>query len=296
MPAAGRRQMYIRKRPLPCRNGMDRLICPVPPSWAARLPGPPEKKNATPEMGWRFLEKAVDQRLLPLPVHQIPKGCSRAGYWLLVGFHISTAGLFADSTKAESNLLLIWIHLNDLEVVLLPCFQLHWNTITVRSFRHVAESFNAFSDFNKSTELRRAQNLSMYHIANAMSIEEGLPNVWLKLLDSQRKTPVFRLHSQNHSPDLLAFFQDFRRMFHTFCPAQIADVDQTVNSILNLNKSPEICQVPHPSLNHGPRRISLREMLPGVLKKLLHPQGDTTVLRVDGQNDGFNFIARFHDL
>src|SRR5581483_11150074 len=128
---------------------------------------------------------------------------------------------FAHCAEAEADLLLIRIHLDDLEVMLLAGFELHRNAVRIGSFGDVAQAFNTFRDFNKRTELRRPQNLAVNHISNAVLGEERLPYIGLELLDAQRQAAVLRLHAQHYSTNFLALLQDFRRMLDALGPAQV---------------------------------------------------------------------------
>ena len=49
----------------------------------------------------------------------------------------------------------------------------------------MAEAFDAFGDLDEGAELRRAQHLALHHVADAMLIEEGLPDIRLELLDAE---------------------------------------------------------------------------------------------------------------
>ena len=74
----------------------------------------------------------------PFPVHQIAQCGGRAGDRLLISFNISPAGFFSDGAQAQADLLLILVHLDDLEVVLLASFELDRLTHRIGGFRDVA--------------------------------------------------------------------------------------------------------------------------------------------------------------
>ena len=114
---------------------------------------------------------------------------------LLVALDLSTACLVVRSgTQAEAHLLLFDVDFDDLEFVLLACFQLGAGFVT--GLGDVAETLNTFRDFDKGAELRRAKNLAVDLITHTMRGEEALPNVGLKLLDSQRKSAILRLDTE----------------------------------------------------------------------------------------------------
>ncbi len=142
-----------------------------------------------------------------------------------VGFHIGAAGLIAYSAQAETNLLFRWIVLDDFEVMLLSNIQLDGNAGSIGGFRDVAEAFDALSQFHERAKLSNAQHLAMDHIADAVLIEEGIPDVGLQLLHAQRKAAVLRLDAKNNGTNLVALLYYFRRMLDALGPAHIANVD-----------------------------------------------------------------------
>src|SRR6266404_4906319 len=101
----------------------------------------------------------------------------------------------------------------------------------------MAESFHAFRNLHKCSELREAQHFAVYLIAHAMGVEEMLPHIRLELFHAQREAAIVRLNGQDDCLHLIAFLQYFRGMLHALGPAHVAYVDQSVDSILDLNES-----------------------------------------------------------
>src|SRR5450631_1926076 len=117
-----------------------------------------------------------------LPGNQLADGRTGAGNGLFVGFHFRARGFFADGADAESYFLLFRIHLDDLEVVLEARLQMKRLAVFVGGFGLVAQAFNTLRDFDERAECGYSQDFAVNHIADVMRLEEGLPNVRLKLL------------------------------------------------------------------------------------------------------------------
>ena len=95
------------------------------------------------------------------------------------------AARFLAYAEAQAHLLLVLVHLDDLEVVLRVILQLHRNVVLVDGLRDLAQALDALGDLNERAELRRPQNLAPDHVAHAMLCEERIPNIRLQLLDAQ---------------------------------------------------------------------------------------------------------------
>src|SRR5215469_7594006 len=105
---------------------------------------------------------------------------------MLVGFHVLATGFLADGAERESNFLLLLVHLDDLEVQLLTGLELDWMTLIVHRLGVVAQPFDAFRQFDEGTKSRDTQHLAVDNVADTMGLEEGFPNIGLKLLHAKR--------------------------------------------------------------------------------------------------------------
>ena len=128
----------------------------------------------------------------------------------------------------------------------------------------MAQALNSISNFHESSEAGHPQYFSMQYVAHAMSGEEGLPGVGLKLLDAERQPPLVRFDGQHYCLYTVAFLENLGRMLDTFSPAQITYVDQAVNSILNLDECAKVGQIAYSSFDGSTDRIFLHQRLPWV--------------------------------
>jgi len=181
------------------------------------------------------MERVVQGDLVVLalaPVDEIAECGGAAGDGLLVSaaaasfrlvvLNLGAAGFVAGHrAQAEAHLLLFDVDLDDLEVVLLTGFELRGLAGHFAGFRDVAEAFNALGDFNESAELGGAKYLAVDLIADAVSGEEALPYIGLKLLDAQAQAAVLRFDTENDCLGLFALLDDFRRMLDALGPAQV---------------------------------------------------------------------------
>ena len=85
-------------------------------------------------------------------------------------------------------------------------------------------------------------------------------------------------------------------MLHPLGPAHVRDMDQTVDSGLDLNEGAEGSEVADRSIEFGSRGILHGEGQPRVLLDLLHSQGDLLVFRVYLQDYRFNLVADSNEL
>ena len=174
--------------------------------------------------------------------------------------------------------------------------QLERLAIPSSGFGIVAQTFDAFGDFDESAEAGHPQNFALNHVANAMLLEEGLPDIGLKLLHAQRQTTLVRLDRQNDGLHAIALLQNFRGMLHALGPAQIADVNQAINAVFDFDEGAEVGQIANPAFDdHADWEFSCKRV-PGIRGQLPHAERDAPLLRVDIEHDALDLIADIDQL
>jgi len=63
------------------------------------------------------------------------------------------------------------------------------------------------------------------------------------LLDAKRQAALVRLNREHDSLHPITLFQDFGRMLHALGPTEVADVNQAINAVFDLDESAEVGQV-----------------------------------------------------
>src|SRR5205085_649301 len=127
-------------------------------------------------------------------------------------------------------------------------------------------------DLDKRSEGGDAQHFSVHNIADAMLGEERLPYIGLELLDAEREAPVIGFNGQHHRLDLVTLLENLRRMLDALGPAHLADVDQALNTLFQLNESSVIGDADNASPHMSADGITLRGIEPRVRRELLETQ------------------------
>src|SRR5205085_145822 len=103
---------------------------------------------------------------------------------------------------------------------------------------------------DKDSKRRVTDNAALDRASHLMRVEELFPCVRLKLLDAKRQPMVFRIDIQNDRIDLLAFLQDFGRVFDA-PGGNIGNVHQAVDSLFDFDEGSKIRQIANPAGNYG---------------------------------------------
>ena len=79
-------------------------------------------------------------------------------------------------------------------------------------------------------------------------------------------------------------------------PAEVADVDETLNTVLRLGEHTEVGDIADNSLVGGTNGILVADALPRVGGELLQTEGHLPVLAVDGKDLGLDLVADLEEL
>src|SRR5262249_44652721 len=74
-------------------------------------------------------------------------------------------------------------------------------------------------------------------------------------------------------------------------PTHVADMQQAVDALLDLDEGAVVRQVAHFAGEDGARRVALGDLVPGVGLGLLHAQGNLLFLLIDVQNLHLDLVA-----
>src|SRR5215469_10707755 len=85
-------------------------------------------------------------------------------------------------------------------------------------------------------------------------------------------------------------------MLHALGPAQVADMDKAVDSVLDFDESTEISQVANAAFDGHTDRELLMQRIPWVGCQLAHAEGDATLRWIDVEHNAFDLIADIDEL
>src|SRR5215475_6587141 len=156
----------------------------------------------------------------------------------------------------------------------------------------MAQTFYPIVGLDKSPEICEARHFTGDHITKAMSIEEPVPGIRFEVFDRKRKPAIFYIDRGNDGFDFLILLERLARMLDPFGPRNVGDVNETVNSLFDLDKCAEISQIPHTSFDSRPDTIALLQCLPGIRFDLFDAEADPAGVLIDLEHLRFDILPR----
>src|SRR6185369_11245157 len=85
-------------------------------------------------------------------------------------------------------------------------------------------------------------------------------------------------------------------MLYALRPAQVADVDEAVDPVLDFDKRAEIGEVAYAPFNRRPHGILFVQLIPWIGRQLPHAERNTSLSRVDADHNAFHLVADIDQL
>ena len=159
------------------------------------------------------------------------------------------------------------------------------------------QSFKVFFHLYKGAEVRGLGHRSSHHSANGVGLGNVTnPGILFHLLESKSNPLTVLVHFENHSMDLFALLDLFRRMDNLTGPGHIADMQETVDAIFQFNERTVVGEVSHLATDVVPDRIFLSNDLPGIHLDLLHSETDFLLILLDLQDNHFDLLPLLDNL
>ena len=106
-----------------------------------------------------------------------------------------------------------------------------------------SEALNVLTERDNGTLLQELDNLTLVDRTNGVLLLEYIPRIVLQLLVAKAETTVLLVDIQNDNVNLCTNLSELRRMLNLLSPREVADVNQTVNTLFELNEYTEVSEV-----------------------------------------------------
>ena len=159
------------------------------------------------------------------------------------------------------------------------------------------QTLDAFLDLDERTEVGQAHDLDGDVLSLRVAFLDALPGI-VQLLVAQAHALLFGIDLEHDGLDFLSLVQHLAGMLDA-APAQVADVDQSLDAGFHFDKGAEIGDVGDDALGLLVLLPALHHGIPGIALGLADAEADLVVLLVDADDfdfDGIAFFIRFAGL
>src|SRR6185436_2415724 len=155
-------------------------------------------------------------------------------------------------------------------------------------------ALDALLELDERAEVEHLEDLAVDDLADGVLVRDALPRIGDELLDAERDlrlVAVAGIDVEQHGFDLIALLEQLARMLHALGPAHVADVNEAVDTFLDLDEDAEVRDVADVALDDGTGRVLLGELLVRVRLELLHAERDAVLLDVDVEHDCLDHVT-----
>ena len=144
---------------------------------------------------------------------------------------------------------------------------------------------------NEQTELGDVLDVALDLRADGESLEERFPGVVMALLEAERDSPLVGIDLEDHDLDLLAGRDDLAGMDVFLGPAHFGNMDQPLDTGLELDEGAVVGNVRHPAGKPRADGIFEIDTFPRIRLELLHAEGNSLGLGVVSDDLNLNGLA-----
>ena len=156
-------------------------------------------------------------------------------------FYRSLFALFPSAEVRKKDTLSVAVELNHLEVH--GVTNCNSALILFLEVTSGAEAFNAVLEYYNSTLVSYFSYFTLNYGIYAVFSSELFPWILLELFVTERETTVLFVDFEYCNLDLSTDLSKLVRVFDLLGPAEVADVDKTVNALFDLNEYAEVGEV-----------------------------------------------------
>lgn len=155
----------------------------------------------------------------------------------------------------------------------------------------VDEAFYAVFDAGESAEFSNFRNFAIDDRPRGITIGEGFPGIVCKLFNTEAEAFVGDIDIEDDGFDFVAFFVDFGGVTNFLSPADIGDMDETVDAVFDADEEAEIGDIANFAFNDGADRIFFLEDFPGIGFGLFHAEANFLRIGIEAEDDDIDDIA-----
>src|SRR5262249_39163203 len=199
-----------------------------------------------------------------------------------------------EALAAEADLAVGGVDAQDLDLDLVAHLDdvLRALDLVVGQLGDVQQAFQAGLQLDEDAEVGELGHLALLGLAGLVTTGDvALPGVVVHLLEAQGDALALLVDVEDDAGDLVALGDDLGGVGDLAHPAHVADVQQAVDALLDLDEGAVVGQVADGAADDRALRVALGDLVPGVGLDLLHAQGDFLLLLVDVEDLHLDLVA-----
>ena len=162
-------------------------------------------------------------------------------------------------------------------------------------FADVNEAFDAIGDLSESTEFRDLGDFAIDDRPGRIHFGESFPGIAGELFDTEGEAFAGDVDVEDDGFDFVTAFVDFGWVADFLCPADVGDMDETIDAIFDADEETEIGDIADFALDDGANGIFFFEDFPGIRLGLFHAEADLLGFGVEAEDDDVDDITDIDD-
>ena len=157
------------------------------------------------------------------------------------------------------------------------------------------EAVDAIFDTNEETEIGDIADFSDDACADGIFFFKKFPRIGLGLFHAEADFLGIGIEAQHNDVDDVTDLDDAARMFDTFCPAHLADVDETLDALFEFDECTVVDEADDAAQSTNAGRITLCGVFPRIWRELFVAQADALIFFRVLEDFDLDLVADLND-
>ena len=167
--------------------------------------------------------------------------------------------------------------------------------VIAAQFADVNEAFDALFDAGKCAKFGDLRNFAIDNRTERIAFLEFIPRIARELFDAEAEAFVGDVDVEDDGFDFIAFLVDFVRVANFLRPADIGDVDETIDAIFDADEETEIGDIADFALDDRADGVFFFEDFPRIRFGLFHAEANFLGFGIEAQDDDVDDIVDIDD-
>ena len=153
------------------------------------------------------------------------------------------------------------------------------------------EPVDVVLELHKRAETGELGHLAFHEIADLVFLVDVLPRVFAQLFNAEADALVRLVDVDNFGFDFFALFQDFARLIDLLRPAQVGDVNHSVDAFIEFDERAVSGHVADLAFHAAADGEFLLDLVPRIRLELTQAERNFLFLLIYAEHDGLDFLA-----
>src|ERR1700752_4918634 len=193
----------------------------------------------------------------------------------------------------QADATLSFVYLNDSGFYFLPDLKHIFDLcdMLLAELGNVHETIDIILELNEGAKAGKFRDFAVNQIPDLVFLIDFFPRIRVKLFNAEADTLIDFINVKYDCLDFVVLLQPFARMIDFACPAEVRNVDHSVDPLFKCNECTVGCHVANLACDTRPDDILMLDRVPWIRLELTNAERDFLLFFVDAEDNRLDLLA-----